>query len=87
MFMYTAQLKAARALLGIEQKDLANMTGLSLPTIKRMESNNLHRLSEGHVYASADSLILLRETLHREGVRFFSDGPDMVGVLLIRRTD
>jgi predicted transcriptional regulator len=33
------QLRAARALLGIEQKTLADMAGVSLPTIQRMEAS------------------------------------------------
>jgi predicted transcriptional regulator len=32
-----AQLRAARALLGIDQRTLAEMAGVSLPTIQRME--------------------------------------------------
>ena len=32
----SGQLKAARALLGIDQRDLAELSGLSLPTIQRM---------------------------------------------------
>ena len=33
-----AQLRAARALLGIDQRKLAELCGLSLPTIQRMEA-------------------------------------------------
>ena len=34
-----AQLRAARALLGLDQRDLAELSGLSVPTIQRMESS------------------------------------------------
>ncbi|TIT52970.1 MAG: helix-turn-helix transcriptional regulator, partial [Mesorhizobium sp.] len=38
--MITAsQLRAARALLNIDQKTLAEMAGVSLPTIQRMEAS------------------------------------------------
>ncbi|QSF55155.1 helix-turn-helix domain-containing protein [Brevundimonas fontaquae] len=33
------QVRAARALLGIDQKQLANLAGLSLPTVQRMEAS------------------------------------------------
>jgi transcriptional regulator with XRE-family HTH domain len=33
-----AQVRAARALLGIDQRQLAELCGLSVPTIQRMES-------------------------------------------------
>jgi predicted transcriptional regulator len=34
-----AQLRAARAVLGIDQRDLAELCGISLPTIQRMEAS------------------------------------------------
>lgn len=34
-----AQLRAARALLGIDQRQLAALSGVSLPTIQRMEAS------------------------------------------------
>jgi predicted transcriptional regulator len=39
----SAQMRAARALLGMDQKQLAETSGVSLPTIQRMEA------SEGNV--------------------------------------
>lgn len=46
--MITAsQLRAARALLGIDQRELADKAGLSLPTIQRMEAS--HDLIRGNV--------------------------------------
>lgn len=35
------QMRAARALLGIDQKRLAGLAGLSLPTIQRMETSGV----------------------------------------------
>ncbi|HET9069639.1 MAG TPA: helix-turn-helix transcriptional regulator, partial [Amaricoccus sp.] len=34
-----AQMRAARALLGIDQRQLARMADLSVPTIQRMEAS------------------------------------------------
>jgi transcriptional regulator with XRE-family HTH domain len=52
--MITAgQLRASRALLGIDQRKLAEVAGLSLPTIQRMEA------SEGVIRGNVDSLMKL----------------------------
>ncbi|HQT87598.1 MAG TPA: helix-turn-helix transcriptional regulator [Acidiphilium sp.] len=56
------QLKAARALLGIDQRELAELSGLSLPTIQRMES------SDGVVRGNVDSLVKLLAALDRAGI-------------------
>jgi transcriptional regulator with XRE-family HTH domain len=48
-----AQLRAARALLGMDQRTLADAAGLSVPTIQRMEA------SEGVIRANVDSLVKL----------------------------
>ncbi len=63
-----AQLKAARALLGIDQRKLAELTDLSLPTIQRMEA------SEGTIRGNVDSLVKLIEALEAAGVEFINDG-------------
>ena len=47
----SAQLRAARALLGIDQRRLADLSGLSVPTIQRMEA------SDGVVRATVDTLM------------------------------
>lgn len=57
-----AQLKAARALLGIDQRTLAETAGLSLPTIQRMET------SEGTIRGNVDSLVKLIAALDAAGV-------------------
>ncbi|MBL8894466.1 MAG: helix-turn-helix transcriptional regulator, partial [Rhizobiales bacterium] len=45
------QMRAARALLGIDQRQLAELSGLSVPTIQRMEA------SDGVVRGNVDSLM------------------------------
>ena len=57
-----AQLKAARALLGINQRQLADISGLSLPTIQRMEA------SDDVVRGNVDSLMKVVEALETAGV-------------------
>ena len=55
-----AQVRAARALLGIDQRELAQRCGLSLPTIQRMEA------SDGVVRGNVDSLMKLVDALAGE---------------------
>lgn len=66
--MTAGQLRAARALLGIEQKTLAEMAGVSLPTIQRMEA------SEGTVRGNVDSLTKVIEALDRAGIELLNAG-------------
>ena len=63
-----AQMKAARALLGIDQKALSDMSGVSLATIQRMES------SDGTVRGVVDSLIKVIEALDRAGGELIGEG-------------
>ena len=61
--MITAQqIRAARALLGIDQKQLAEMAGVSLPTIQRMEA------SQGQVRGTVDTLVKMIGALEGRGV-------------------
>src|SRR5215468_9939312 len=63
-----AQMRAARALLGIDQRELAQRSGLSLPTIQRMES------SEGTIRGNVDSLMKLVEALATAGIELIGEG-------------
>ncbi len=62
-----AQLRAARALLGIDQRTLADWAGVSLPTIQRMEA------SEGYVRGVVESLTRVITALEHAGVELISD--------------
>jgi len=64
----SAQLRAARALLGIDQKQLAELAGLSAPTIQRMEA------SDGVVRAVVDSLEKVVNALNAAGVELIAPG-------------
>jgi transcriptional regulator with XRE-family HTH domain len=63
-----AQMRAARALLGIDQRELAQRSGLSLPTIQRMES------SDGVVRGNVDSLMKLVSALENAGIELINPG-------------
>jgi predicted transcriptional regulator len=66
--MITAgQIRASRALLGIDQRTLAEAAGLSLPTIQRMEA------SDGVVRGNVDSLMKLIAALDSLGIELMTD--------------
>ena len=67
--MITAgQLRAARALLAIDQRELAALSGLSVPTIQRMEASN------GVVRGNVDSLTKLVGALDAAGIELVAEG-------------
>jgi len=63
----SAQLRAARALIGLDQRQLAALSGLSVPTIQRMEA------SEGVIRGTVDSLVKLIGALEAAGVVLIGD--------------
>jgi len=68
-----AQLRAARALLGIDQRRLAELAGVSLPTIQRMEA------SDGTVRGVVGTLMKVVEALESSGIELIGDGQASVG--------
>ncbi|NVN32128.1 helix-turn-helix domain-containing protein [Endobacter medicaginis] len=62
-----AQLRAARALLGIDQRTLARQAGVSLPTIQRMEA------SDGYVRGVVETLTRVVTALERAGVELLGE--------------
>ncbi len=60
-------MKAARALLGIDQQTLAELAGLSLPTIQRMEA------SDGTVRGVVDTLMKVIDALDRAGIELIGE--------------
>jgi len=68
-----AQLRAARALLGIDQRRLAELAGVSLPTIQRMEG------SDGTVRGVVGTLMKVVEALESSGIELIGDGQASVG--------
>jgi len=63
-----AQLRAARALLGIDQRRLAELSDLSVPTIQRMEA------SEGVIRGNVESLMKLIGALDAAGLELIAEG-------------
>ena len=68
-----AQLRAARALVGIDQRKLAEQSGLSVPTIQRMEA------SEDVIRGNVDSLMKLVAALEAVGVELIADNASSAG--------
>lgn len=67
------QMRAARALLGIDQKTLAGLAGLSVPTIQRMEA------SPGTVRGVVDSLTRVVVALDLAGAELVAEGAASTG--------
>ncbi len=63
-----AQLRAARALAGLDQKAIAERSGLSVPTIQRMEA------SDGVIRGNVDSLMKLITALDAAGIELIGEG-------------
>lgn len=63
----SAQMRAARALLGIDQRTLARMAGVSLPTIQRMEA------SGGTVRGVIGTLARVVDALEAAGVELIGN--------------
>ncbi|MCA1371333.1 helix-turn-helix transcriptional regulator [Ensifer sp. IC3342] len=63
-----AQLRAARALLGIDQRQLAELAGISIPTIQRMEA------SPDVVRGNVDTLMRLLAALDTAGLELINEG-------------
>jgi predicted transcriptional regulator len=61
------QMRAARALLGIDQRTLAELAGVSLPTIQRMEA------STGNVRGVVETLMRVVEAFDRAGVELIGE--------------
>ncbi|MFZ2752734.1 MAG: helix-turn-helix domain-containing protein [Lysobacteraceae bacterium] len=66
--MITAsQMRSARALLGIDQRQLAKLSGVSLPTIQRMEA------SDGNVRGVVGSLTKIVDAIEGAGVELIGN--------------
>lgn len=68
-----AQLRAARALLDLSQRQLAEAAGVSVPTIRRMEA------SAGTVRANVDTLVKIIEVLDALGVELIGEEASSIG--------
>lgn len=67
-----SQLRAARSLLDWSQTDLAEKSGLSLPTIKRMEKIGLGK-------SAMDNVMAVQKALETAGILFLAEGETTAG--------
>ena len=70
-----SQIRAARALVGLSQTEVADAAGLSIPTVKRAEA-------EGGIKVSEDALVAIADALKKAGVEFISENGGGAGVRL-----
>lgn len=67
------QMRAARALLGVDQRELAEMAGLSVPTIQRMEA------SDGQVRGVVDTLVKVVDAFETAGIELIGENAPSTG--------
>ena len=75
----TRQLKAARALLAWSQADLAKRSGVSEPTIARLES------FDGELGGREETTRKIRQAIERAGVEFIEENGGGTGVRVRRK--
>jgi transcriptional regulator with XRE-family HTH domain len=74
-----SQIRAARALIGWSQTDVASAAGLSVPTVKRAEA-------EGGIQVSEDAILAISNALKKAGVEFIAENGGGPGVRLRKTT-
>ena len=79
MSITSEQVRAARALLRWEQRDLAEASGVSLPSVKRLETR------PGELAAQERTIVQLRKALEKAGVEFIAENGGGAGVRLKTR--
>ena len=70
------QIRAARAMLRMEQREVSEAAGVSLPTIKRLEKG------QGLLKANVSTVEALRRAFEAAGVQFIPENGGGVGVRL-----
>ena len=73
--LQSSQIRAARALLGWRQEDLAEASKVGLATIARIEQG------KGMVQGNFSTIMKIQQTLEREGISFIADPGGGIGVL------
>ncbi len=72
MMLESAQIRAARGLLGWRQSDLAEKAGIGLATLRRLEQSQ-----DGKpVMAQVSTIVRLQDCLEKAGIVFLPRGPD-----------
>ena len=73
---FAAQIRAARALLGWSQSQLASAAGVGLATLQRIEQ------SEGVVKGNFATVLKIQNALEQAGIHFTNDEAGEIGVRL-----
>ena len=73
------QLRAARSLIGIEQSELAELTGLNVNTIRSMEQSGA-----GAIAGRFENVQKVQRALEAKGIEFLNHGQP--GVRLVKQT-
>ena len=76
---YSAQIRAARALLGWSQDQLARRAGVGLATLQRIEQN------KGIVKGNFSTVLKIQKALERADIHFIEDDFGQIGVRLDRK--
>jgi transcriptional regulator with XRE-family HTH domain len=71
----SSQIRAARALVGWSQTEVAEAAGLSIPTVKRAEA-------DGGIRVSQDAMVAIAGVLRKAGVEFIAENGGGPGVRL-----
>jgi len=73
---YSAQIRAARALLGWSQDQLARRAKIGLATLRRMEQ------TEGIVKGNFSTVLKIQKALEQAGIHFIEDDPGEMGIVI-----
>ena len=76
---YCSQIRAARALLGWSQTELAKVAGIGLATLQRIEQN------EGMLRGNFSTIVKVQHALETAGIRFTDASANEIGVYLRKR--
>lgn len=72
------QLKAARALTGLSQAEVAEAAGVSIPTLKRAEAG-------GPIKVAEETIEVIAKALEKAGVEFIPENGGGAGVRMKKR--
>jgi predicted transcriptional regulator len=78
LMRYSAQIRAARALLGLRQEQLAKAAGIGLATLQRIEQRG------GRIQGNFSTVLKIQEALEKAGVVFLEE--DHTGGIGVRLT-
>ena len=73
------QLRAARALTGLSQAEVAEAAGISIPTLKRAEAG-------GPIKVADDTIATIAKALEKAGVEFIAENGGGAGVRMKKRS-